>query len=121
MKNLTCISCSYSLLFYIKSSKPAIRAAEEWCNIFKKNATLVKENTFLVSVFFFFFDNNHNYVKTTTFLTRLRMGIWLLTDGGPGRAERLPSLKSVTDIYPTMMKIGIVIPYLKKIKKISIT
>ena len=45
------------------------------------------------------------------------MGIWLLTDGGPGRAERFPSLKSVTDIYPTMMKLGTVIPYLKKIKK----
>ena len=80
----------------------------------------LKKTLFLVSFFFFFFfffDNNRNYVKTTTFLTRFRMGIWLLTDGGPGRAERFPSLKSVTDIYPTMMKLGTVIPYLKKIKK----
>ena len=41
----------------------------------------------------------------------------LLTDGGVGGAKRSP-LPKICQRYPTVMKLGTVIPYLKKIKKI---
>ena len=40
----------------------------------------------------------------------------LLTDGGGGQKGH--PLPKICHIYPTMMKLGTVIPYLKKIKKI---
>ena len=52
-------------------------------------------------------------------LTLFRMGIFGATHvcGGGGEAERLP-LPKICHRYPTMMKIGAVIPYLKKIQQI---
>ena len=48
-------------------------------------------------------------------LTLFRMGIfwWLLTDGGGQKAT--PPIPKICQTYPTMMKLGTVIPYLKKI------
>ena len=37
---------------------------------------------------------------------------------GWGAAKRLPPLPKIPHTYPTMMKFGTVIPYLKKIQKI---
>ena len=39
----------------------------------------------------------------------------LLTDGGGGKKAPLPK---IYHIYPTMMKLGALMPYLKKIQKI---
>ena len=51
-----------------------------------------------------------------TFLTLFRWAFsGLLTDGG--RAKR-PSHPKIWHIYPAVMKLGAVIPYLKKIQKI---
>ena len=49
-------------------------------------------------------------------LTPFRMGIsgLLTVGGGPKR----PPLPKICHTYPTMMKLGTVIPYLKKIQKI---
>ena len=57
-----------------------------------------------------------NRVRLATLLTLFRMGIFgLLTDGG-GRGKKAP-LSKICHTYPTMMKLGTVIPYLKKIQK----
>ena len=40
----------------------------------------------------------------------------LLTDGGGKKAP--PALPKICCTYPTMMKLGIVIPYLKEIQKL---
>ena len=45
------------------------------------------------------------------------MGIFGAAHGWGGGGKRTPSLKSV-NTYPTMMKLGRVIPYLKKTQKI---
>ena len=50
-----------------------------------------------------------------TFLTLLRMGIFVAAHGWGG-AKASPLLK-ICDTYPTMMKLGTVIPYLEKIQK----
>ena len=56
-----------------------------------------------------------NRVRLATLLTLFRMGIFgLLTDGG-GRGKKAP-LSKICHTYPTMMKLGTVIPYLKDIK-----
>ena len=47
--------------------------------------------------------------KVSVFLTLFRMGFFFFK-------KAPPSLKSVT--YPTMMKLGTVIPYLKKFQKL---
>ena len=49
------------------------------------------------------------------FLTLFRIGFFGAADGGGG--ERSLLLK-ICHTYPTMMKLGAVIPYLKKIEKI---
>ena len=42
----------------------------------------------------------------------------LLTNGtGGGGVAKRPPLSKICDIYPTLMKPGTVIPYLKKIQK----
>ena len=39
-------------------------------------------------------------------------------EGGGGGAKKLPPLPKICHTYPTMMKVGTVILYLKKIQKI---
>ena len=50
-------------------------------------------------------------------LTLFRMGIFGAAHGWRGEAKKAPLLK-ICHTYPTMMKLGTVIPYLKKIQKI---
>ena len=65
-----------------------------------------------------------NFVKFTgkhlcqsLFFNPIQDGLFsgLLTDGGGGAKDPLPK---ICHTYPTMMKLGTVIPYLKKIQKI---
>ena len=57
-----------------------------------------------------------HYLKSIT-VTLFRMGIFGATHGSGVGAKRL-SLPNICHTYPTMMKFGTVIPYLKKIQKI---
>ena len=74
------------------------------------------------------FYNSHIYVTFmeclvtkyhgfTTFFTLFRMGIFGAAHGWWGQ-KALPPHPKICRRYPTMMKLGTVIPYLKKIQKI---
>ena len=61
------------------------------------------------------FNKKFSYRQIVALLTLFRMGIsGLLTDGGDQKAP----LPKICRTYPTMMKLDIVIPYIKKIQKI---
>ena len=51
-------------------------------------------------------------------LTLFRMGIFGAARGWRGGAKRSARLPKIFHRYPTMMKLGTVIPYLKKTQKI---
>ena len=57
------------------------------------------------------------YHGFTTFFTLFRMGIFGAAHGWWGQ-KALPPHPKICRRYPTMMKLGTVIPYLKKIQKI---
>ena len=57
-----------------------------------------------------------HYLKSIT-LTLFRIGIFAATHRSGVGAKRLP-LPNICHTYPTMMKFGTVIPYLKKIQKV---
>ena len=46
------------------------------------------------------------------------MGIFAATHGWGGEGEKMPTLPKISDTYPTMMKLGTVIPYQEKTQKI---
>ena len=54
----------------------------------------------------------------TVALTLFRMGIFGAAHGWGGLKGPPPPLRKICHIYPTMMKLGTVILYLKKIQKI---
>ena len=56
--------------------------------------------------------------QPTTLLTLFRMGIFGAAHGWGVGGTKSPPLLKISHIYPTMMKLGTVIPYLKKIQKI---
>ena len=51
-------------------------------------------------------------------LTLFRMGFFGVGHGYGGRGAKRPSLPKICHTYPTMMNLGTVIPYPKKIQKI---
>ena len=51
-------------------------------------------------------------------LTLFRTGIFGTAYGWGGEAKSPPPLPKICHTYPTMMKLGTVTPYLKKIQKI---
>ena len=57
------------------------------------------------------------YRKLISFLTLFRMGFFKAAHGWKVGAKKVP-LPKIYHTYPTMMKLGTVIPYPKKIQKI---
>ena len=60
-------------------------------------------------------DISHTYPVEKSMLTVFRMGFFGATHGFGG--PFWPPLPKIRHTYPTMMKLGTVIPYLRKIKK----
>ena len=75
---------------------------------------VLNELTFSIYIFF-----AKSYYKTVTDLTLFRMGLFkALMDRRGSKKPPNPLTLLKCHIYPTMMKLGTIIPYLKKIKKV---
>ena len=63
-------------------------------------------------------DYSFKYIGAMYYLTLFRMGIFGATHGWGGGGGRKIPLPKICHTYPTMIKLGAVIPYLKVIQKI---
>ena len=85
-----------------------------WCLHFLLSSSYLISSYPLILKFFYFFFLIIIYLTSTLFTLINKSNILLLTDKG-GERKR-PPLPKICHTYPTKMKLGTVIPYLKKIQ-----
>ena len=75
------------------------------------------KNVFVKLIFFLLFIQVSEQVHLPFLLTLFRMDFFGAAHGWGGKGAFWPPLPKIPHTYPTMMKLGTVIPYLRKMQK----